>query len=329
MLDFTSPSSSLFIFLLSTRAGGLGINLASADTVILYDSDWNPQMDLQAMDRAHRIGQKNIVNVYRFITKGTVEEHLNEKQLMKLKWDSLIVQQGHRSSKHFSKDEIKNMIDFGVSEIFTNEKGTYTDEDIDLILRRGAEKAEENMKILDNYLEKHKNLLNLSKGPAFEHCMYDYDNIQYNTQKKLDFLKIAELRKNAILDESSKKRRILQKRISEESEENTEKELTLEEALKLQNLRNSVNKRYPNHQLYEDREKLVEIALKQEAFFVINRKGKEFLSLENEEIEEKKKLEKTGFSQWKITEVVKLLHGFELFGKNAIKEISEVFSREI
>lgn len=54
---FTQPDSSKFIFLLSTRAGGLGLNLTSADTVILYDSDWNPQMDLQAMDRAHRIGK--------------------------------------------------------------------------------------------------------------------------------------------------------------------------------------------------------------------------------------------------------------------------------
>ena len=61
-------NTSKFIFLLSTRAGGLGINLTSADTVIIYDSDWNPQMDLQAMDRAHRIGQKNLVNVYRLIT---------------------------------------------------------------------------------------------------------------------------------------------------------------------------------------------------------------------------------------------------------------------
>lgn len=60
--------SEKFIFLLSTRAGGLGINLTAADTVIIYDSDWNPQMDLQAMDRAHRIGQKNPVNVYRLIT---------------------------------------------------------------------------------------------------------------------------------------------------------------------------------------------------------------------------------------------------------------------
>lgn len=62
---FNNPKSDIFIFMLSTRAGGLGINLASADVVILYDSDWNPQADLQAMDRAHRIGQKKEVRVYR------------------------------------------------------------------------------------------------------------------------------------------------------------------------------------------------------------------------------------------------------------------------
>eukprot|EP00976_Prorocentrum_cordatum_P010277 205659-Prorocentrum_minimum.AAC.2 len=62
MIDaFNAEGSEKFIFLLSTRAGGLGINLATADIVVLYDSDWNPQMDLQAMDRAHRIGQKKEV----------------------------------------------------------------------------------------------------------------------------------------------------------------------------------------------------------------------------------------------------------------------------
>jgi SNF2 family DNA or RNA helicase len=66
--DFMAEGSDKFIFLLSTRAGGLGINLTAADTVIIYDSDFNPQMDLQAMDRAHRIGQKSMVNVYRLIT---------------------------------------------------------------------------------------------------------------------------------------------------------------------------------------------------------------------------------------------------------------------
>jgi DNA helicase INO80 len=66
----------IFLFLLSTRAGGLGINLTAADTVIFYDSDWNPTVDQQAMDRAHRLGQTKQVTVYRLITKGTIEERI-------------------------------------------------------------------------------------------------------------------------------------------------------------------------------------------------------------------------------------------------------------
>lgn len=77
--------------MISTRAGGLGINLHSANHVILYDSDWNPQIDLQAMDRAHRIGQKKKVFVYRLITKDTVEEKIIERQAIKLKIDQVVV----------------------------------------------------------------------------------------------------------------------------------------------------------------------------------------------------------------------------------------------
>jgi SWI/SNF-related matrix-associated actin-dependent regulator of chromatin subfamily A member 5 len=77
--DFNKEGSELFIFLLSTRAGGLGINLATADVVVLYDSDWNPQMDLQAQDRAHRIGQTKPVKIFRLITEGTVEEKILDR----------------------------------------------------------------------------------------------------------------------------------------------------------------------------------------------------------------------------------------------------------
>lgn len=82
--------------MLSTRAGGLGINLATADVVILYDSDWNPQMDLQAMDRAHRIGQLKEVRVFRLITENTVEEKIVERAEVKLRLDKLVIQQGKR-----------------------------------------------------------------------------------------------------------------------------------------------------------------------------------------------------------------------------------------
>jgi ATP-dependent DNA helicase len=82
------------IFLLSTRAGGQGINLAAADTVILFDSDWNPQQDLQAQDRAHRIGQTRPVIVYRLATKGTVEQTLLEKADGKRRLEKLVIQKG-------------------------------------------------------------------------------------------------------------------------------------------------------------------------------------------------------------------------------------------
>merc|ERR1712147_578813 len=84
---FNAEGSQDFCFLLSTRAGGLGINLATADTVIIFDSDWNPQNDLQAMARAHRIGQKDQVNVYRLVTKGSVEEDIIERAKKKMVLD--------------------------------------------------------------------------------------------------------------------------------------------------------------------------------------------------------------------------------------------------
>merc|ERR1719325_236075 len=79
------------IFLLSTRAGGLGINLTSADTVIIYDSDWNPQQDLQAQDRCHRIGQTKPVIVYRFVTANTMDQKIVERAAAKRKLEKMII----------------------------------------------------------------------------------------------------------------------------------------------------------------------------------------------------------------------------------------------
>jgi SWI/SNF-related matrix-associated actin-dependent regulator of chromatin subfamily A member 5 len=79
--EYNKPDSSKFIFLLTTRAGGLGINLVTADIVVLYDSDWNPQVDLQAQDRAHRIGQTKQVYVFRFVTE--VRGYLLSKAIAK------------------------------------------------------------------------------------------------------------------------------------------------------------------------------------------------------------------------------------------------------
>ena len=77
--SFTAEGSKDVVFLISTRAGGLGINLVTANHVVIFDSDWNPMVDLQAMDRAHRIGQKKQVYVYRLVTVNSVEEKLIER----------------------------------------------------------------------------------------------------------------------------------------------------------------------------------------------------------------------------------------------------------
>jgi len=143
MDEFNAEGSTKFAFLLSTRAGGLGINLATADIVILYDSDWNPQVDLQAMDRAHRIGQKKPVQVFRFVSEGTVEEKIIERADRKLFLDAAVIQQGRLAEKHSSleKDELMRMVRFGADQILSGKGGTYTDEDIDALIAKGEERT--------------------------------------------------------------------------------------------------------------------------------------------------------------------------------------------
>ncbi|KAL3626242.1 putative ATP-dependent DNA helicase chr12 [Castilleja foliolosa] len=92
--QFNAPDSPYFIFLLSTRAGGLGLNLQTADTVIIFDSDWNPQMDQQAEDRAHRIGQQKEVRVFVLISVGSVEEVILERAKQKMGIDAKVIQAG-------------------------------------------------------------------------------------------------------------------------------------------------------------------------------------------------------------------------------------------
>ncbi|PIC34235.1 hypothetical protein B9Z55_013951 [Caenorhabditis nigoni] len=91
---FNAPDSKYFLFMLSTRAGGLGLNLQTADTVIIFDSDWNPHQDMQAQDRAHRIGQKKEVRILRLITANSVEEKILAAARYKLNVDEKVIQAG-------------------------------------------------------------------------------------------------------------------------------------------------------------------------------------------------------------------------------------------
>jgi len=101
-IDQFSNDPDVSIFLLSTRAGGLGINLTAADTVIIYDSDWNPQQDLQAQDRSHRIGQTKPVMVYRLVTANTIDEKIVERAAAKRRLEKLIIHRQKFKSQDLS-----------------------------------------------------------------------------------------------------------------------------------------------------------------------------------------------------------------------------------
>jgi coenzyme F420-reducing hydrogenase delta subunit len=168
---FNAANSSLFIFLISTRAGGFGLNLASADTVILYDSDWNPQVDLQAMERAHRIGQEKPVRVFRLICRGSVEERMISRAEKKLFLNAMVAEhdpdetlneEGHPNNNNnnsnnssqvnedimqalgiggstLSKGELASLIRFGANAVFEGEnfaQHQISDEELDCLLER-------------------------------------------------------------------------------------------------------------------------------------------------------------------------------------------------
>ena len=102
---FNDKDSEYFCFLLSTRAGGLGLNLQAADTVIIFDTDWNPHQDLQAQDRAHRIGQKSEVRILRLITENSVEEMILERAYAKLEIDGKVIQAGKFDNKSTAEEQ--------------------------------------------------------------------------------------------------------------------------------------------------------------------------------------------------------------------------------
>lgn len=173
--DFVRTDSDKKIFLLSTRAGGLGINLVSANFVFVFDADFNPQSDLQAIDRAHRIGQKRPVTVYRFVCSKTVEEKIVEKAAKKMLIDKLVIQKGKfgRSSAgdDLSKDEISHMLRFGVSELFDESATTTVDQDIDALLAFSQEKTDQlttKLSSFDQFVLKFDNPMDVIKAEQEE-----------------------------------------------------------------------------------------------------------------------------------------------------------------
>lgn len=143
---FSKPGSDRFVFLLCTRAGGLGINLTAADTVIIFDSDWNPQNDLQAQARCHRIGQSKAVKIYRLICRNTYEREMFDKASLKLGLDKAVLQSMNTqkggaggSDGQLTKKEIEELLRKGAYGALMEDDDAgdkFCEEDIDHILQR-------------------------------------------------------------------------------------------------------------------------------------------------------------------------------------------------
>ncbi|KAL8639757.1 MAG: hypothetical protein Q9228_003240 [Teloschistes exilis] len=139
LAQFNAPNSPYFCFLLSTRAGGLGLNLQTADTVIIYDSDWNPHQDLQAQDRAHRIGQKNEVRILRLISSNSVEEKILERANYKLDMDGKVIQAGKFDNKSTNEERdalLRTLLDSAEAAEQLAEQEEMDDDDLNQIMAR-------------------------------------------------------------------------------------------------------------------------------------------------------------------------------------------------
>lgn len=160
---FNAPGAPQFVFLLSTRAGGLGINLATADTVIIYDSDWNPHNDIQAFSRAHRIGQANKVMIYRFVTRNSVEERVTQVAKRKMMLTHLVVRPGMGGKgANFTKQELDDILRFGTEELFKEDEGKeeeaihYDDKAVSELLDRSNLGIEQKESWANEYLSSFK-----------------------------------------------------------------------------------------------------------------------------------------------------------------------------
>lgn len=185
--EFNAPGSDKFMFVLSTRAGGMGINLATADVVILYDSDWNPQLDEQAMGRAHRIGQTKQVRVFRFVTENTIEEGIVATAGAKLRLAKLVLQQGRLAGNktiQMNKEEMLEIIRLGAEQILNADDGEDVEVDIGSLLAKSEKRTEEIEKKLEGMDE--ISIRQFRLGMVQSSSMYNFGGQDYKKKRKSD-----------------------------------------------------------------------------------------------------------------------------------------------
>lgn len=326
--EFTQKDSKIFLFLLSTRAGGLGLNLMTADTVILFDSDWNPQVDLQAMDRVHRIGQTKPCLIYRFICENTIEEKIIERQAMRLKLDSLVIQQGRvlKGGETFTKEQMKDMIQYGADAIF-RAGDDFKDEEIDIILKRGEQNTNEFFELADKQAKDRASLLiNMNFNST---DLYRFENEDYLRKRKEESEKVIsqalaeELENEIRLNRRDRNSKMLNYNIDQNFDQllapskNTKKKTRAA--------------RIAFYHLYKNKDRLYDIKQKQiNYFYDANKKLPEkfdddvFINegLTEEENIEMEEIIKTGFPKWDKKEYETLVSLFDKHGRYNYEELS-------
>ncbi|XP_055320960.1 chromatin-remodeling complex ATPase chain Iswi-like [Sitodiplosis mosellana] len=183
--QFNAENSDIFVFIISTRAGGLGINLATADTVIIYDSDWNPQSDFQAIDRVHRIGQKKQVRVYRLVSENTIDQRITERAEIKHRLDKMIIH-GKTTEKNLTeltKGNKRDMIFFGAEYILSSDGSDVIDIDIDIdkVLKEAESKTAEEDEKYAKLGE--SELRNLTLEEASSVSVYQFEGVDFRAMQ--------------------------------------------------------------------------------------------------------------------------------------------------
>ncbi|EGR28200.1 hypothetical protein IMG5_181290 [Ichthyophthirius multifiliis] len=321
--QFQKKDSKQFIFLLSTRAGGLGINLTNANFVIIFDSDFNPQIDQQAVDRAYRIGQTRDVIVIRMITQFTVEEKIIERQVIKQKWNQLVSQAGKINQLNEKKDQgydienIRNIISYGADEIFKAKNIGVNDEDIDTLLQKGEEKAQEIQNKFSQFETNEDEILD-----------FDIKTIQYKEFMGQEAREVDEI---AIRDAALQNKE-LQKKSNARRKNN-------DQQYQYVNVKPVI---IEDFQLFVDKERVAYLLQKQEEFKAngISPQDEEmyneeyleeitqYQGLSQDEFNELNSLLYEGFINWKKKDFTAFVNGCVQFGKNDIESIQKNFLKD-
>ncbi|CDR98790.1 probable ISW2-ATPase component of a two subunit chromatin remodeling complex [Sporisorium scitamineum] len=328
--EYNKPGSEKFVFLLTTRAGGLGINLTTADIVVLFDSDWNPQADLQAMDRAHRIGQTKQVYVFRFVTEHAIEERILDRAAQKLRLDQLVIQQGRAqqaAKAAQSKDDLVDMIQHGAEKIISNKEDMSINDDIDDIISRGEERTQA---IQAKYQGLNLDDLNNFKSDT----VYNWEGNDFSERKPIGQLWIEpskrERKANYSIDNYYRDAMRVGPKPAQPKAPRAPKQININDfqfyPARLAELQERETAAYQRSIGYRVPAKEVSEGQTAEQVEEERKREQEFIdtaeALTEEEVEEKEQLAQEGFGNWNRREFQIFVRGCERYGRKAFALIT-------